>query len=370
MLSWIAKTELLVEQYRVRRKSSADESIYAFARRRAGREIAGTFVDAFVSGILAGDPKLLSLQASFPRLAVYEREFGSGGAGMKHAARERGRREAEQAGLPPSPPKSFLERMTGLFRGNPQPRRAGKMYSFQGGLQTLVVGLAAQLRQPPVTGVSVRRVRREGNGWVVEGEGRDRWQADAVVLTCPAYRQAELLADLDTPLAERIAGIAYNRVAVVALGYKLIQVPHSLDGFGYLSPQRKGRDVLGVQWCSSIYPGRAPEGMVLLRAMCGGWNRSDIVDWSDDRLLTAVRAEMAQTLGIRTPPVFHHIVRWQRAIPQYFLGHLERIAWIDERIRTHPGLFVGGNAYRGVAINDCVEQAGLLAERVAKSVVG
>jgi oxygen-dependent protoporphyrinogen oxidase len=143
-------------------------------------------------------------------------------------------------------------------------------------------------------------------------------------------------------------------------------VPGSLEGFGYLSPQRERRDVLGVQWCSSIFPERAPPGMVLLRAMCGGWNRPEILDWVDERLLAAVRGELWRSMRIKAAPVFHHLVRWRRAIPQYHLGHLERVAWIEERLARHAGLFVGGNAYRGVALNDCVEQAGLLAEQVAR----
>jgi oxygen-dependent protoporphyrinogen oxidase len=154
-------------------------------------------------------------------------------------------------------------------------------------------------------------------------------------------------------------------VAVVAVGYVAADVPHRLDGFGYLSPQRSRRDVLGVQWCSSIFPDRAPAGLVLMRAMCGGWNRPEIVDWDDDRLLAAVRAELGQVMGVQAAPVFHQVVRWDRAIPQYHLGHLERVAWIEERTARHPGLYLGGNAYRGVALNDCVEQAGVLADRAA-----
>jgi oxygen-dependent protoporphyrinogen oxidase len=102
-----------------------------------------------------------------------------------------------------------------------------------------------------------------------------------------------------------------------------------------------------------------------MRALCGGWNRGDVLDWSDDRLVAAVRAEMARSVGVKVAPKFCHVVRWQRAIPQYFVGHLDRVAAIDERVSRHAGLFVGGSAYRGVAINDCVEQAGLLAQRVA-----
>ena len=339
LLSWRAKLRILTERYRRPVIPTGDESIDAFARRRLGGEIADTFVDAFVTGILAGDPKLLSVRASFPRLANWERDHGSIFGGMAHARKQR------QLAAPG--------------------KRAGKMWSFQGGLSSLVEALVARLRTPPVFGVSVRRVLRDGPAWRVEADGRDAWTADAVALCCPAYRQAEALADLDPALAERIGAIPYNRVAVVAVGYRREDVPHALDGFGYLSPQRTRRDVLGVQWCSSIYPGRAPEGMVLLRAMCGGWHRGEMLDWDDDRLLSAVRRELAVSLGAKEPPVFAHIVRWNKAIPQYGLGHSDRVASIEAGLAAHPGLFVGGNSYRGVALNDCVEQAGLLAARIA-----
>jgi oxygen-dependent protoporphyrinogen oxidase len=218
--------------------------------------------------------------------------------------------------------------------------------------------------------VAARRVERAPGGqpgWVVGGEGRDCWQADAVVLACPAYQQAALLADLDGELAEQVGAIPYNRVAVVALGYRAADVPVSLDGFGYLAPQRTRRDLLGVQWCSSIFPGRAPDGCVQLRAMCGGWHRPEVGGWDDARLLGAVRAELRLALRVEAAPVFHHVVRWDRAIPQYLLGHLERVAWIEGRAARYPGLFLAGNAYRGVALNDCTEQAELLARRIAQA---
>jgi oxygen-dependent protoporphyrinogen oxidase len=233
-------------------------------------------------------------------------------------------------------------------------------------LSLLIDTLRERLRFPPLTGVHVRTVRRiANNGWRVQSDGRDGWDAEVVVLTCPAYQQAQLLADEDADLSKAIDGIPYNRVAVVALGYRATDVPDQLDGFGYLSPQRERRDVLGVQWCSSIFPDRAPLGYVLLRAMCGGWNRREMIDWDNDRLLNAVRGELRNAMRLEAPPVFHQIIRWLRAIPQYHLGHLERVAWIDNRLAQHPGLFLGGNAYRGVALNDCIEQAGLLAERIA-----
>jgi oxygen-dependent protoporphyrinogen oxidase len=355
LLSWQGKLSLLAERFRPRRYGKEDESIDAFARRRAGREAAEVLADALVTGIHAGDPALLSVRSTFPRLAEFEREYGSVLKGFTQAARKR---RAEAAA-----------------RGQPY-QRAGRMWSLHDGLRLLIETLAGALSPPPLFGVAVRRVERLEAGpagcpnWLVHGPGQDRWTADAVVLTCPAYQQAAMVADLDKDLAESIGAIAYNRVAVVALGFRRVDVPGSLDGFGYITPQRSRRDLLGVQWCSSIFPDRAPPGLFLLRALCGGWHRGDVVDWDDQRLLAAVRAELQAAMGVEAVPVFHEVVRWDRAIPQYHVGHGRRVAWVEERLARYPGLFLGGNAYRGVALNDCTEQAEALAARLHRYLAG
>jgi oxygen-dependent protoporphyrinogen oxidase len=353
LLSWHGKFNFLSEWFRRPRRGPGDESIETFARRRAGNEVADVFADAFVTGIYAGDPALLSVRASFPRLAMLEEKYGSVMKGFACSLRER-RAEAQAKGEPPP--------------------RAGKMWSLREGLRGLIEQLTRRLAPPPVCGAGVKRVEGASDpsqpAWIVRGHARDKWAADAVVLTCPAYQQAALLADLDSELADRVGDIAYNRVAVVALGYRRADVPHDLDGFGYIAPQRTRREVLGVQWCSSIFSDRAPQGFVLLRAMCGGWHRAEVAGWDDPRLLDAVRADLRQALGVTAAPVMHHVARWDRAIPQYQLGHLERVAWIEERAGRHPGLFLAGNAYRGVALNDCTEQGGILAGRIGKYLQG
>jgi oxygen-dependent protoporphyrinogen oxidase len=344
LLSWRGKLGLIGERIRRRPAPDRDESIDAFARRRAGKEAAEVFADALVTGIYAGDPALLSINATFPRLAALERTHGSVIKGLAKEARQR-RAEAKARG------EAY--------------QRPGRMWSFREGLRLLIEALREQLGDRLVLGVEVRSVRRgEGAGWVITAEGKDRWTADAVVLACPAYRQAGLLADLDSELAEWIGGIAYNRVAVIALGYRRDDVPGGLDGFGFIAPQRLRRDVLGVQWCSSIFPDRAPPGAVLLRTMCGGWHRAEVAGWEETRLLAAVRAELRAAMHITADPVFHRLIRWDRAIPQYHLGHNERVAQILARAARYPGLFLGGNAYHGVALNDCTEQGELLAGRL------
>ena len=136
-----------------------------------------------------------------------------------------------------------------------------------------------------------------------------------MVLTCPAPNQARLLDAFDRQLAEQIAGICYAPLVVVALGFRAADIPFAVDGFGYLTPQRLRRDVLGVQWCSSIFSDRAGQGQVLLRAMCGGASRPDIPTWDDDRLLQAVRSELSISIGVARAPIFEQIIRWPQALP-------------------------------------------------------
>jgi protoporphyrinogen/coproporphyrinogen III oxidase len=342
LLSLPAKLKLLTEPVRRRpRDLPADESIAAFATRRFGREVADTFIDALVTGIHGGDPATLSVAAAFPRLPKFERDHGSVIRGFLRASKEK-RRAAEAAGLP-----------------NPGPPR---MWSFHDGLRVLIDALAAAVSVR--TGVSVRRIEKSADGWLVRGDGADAWPADAVVVTCPAHRQAELLADLDPALADEIAGIGSTPIAVTVVGYRRADVPHDLDGFGYIAPQRTRRDALGVQWCSSIFPDRAPPGCVTWRVLCGGVNRPDAMTWDDETLLRKVHAELAVTMGVTGEPIFHRIVRWPRAIPQYAIGHPDRVARIDALAAKHRGLMLGGNAFRGIAMNDCTEQAERIAEEL------
>lgn len=355
LLSLRGKWQLLTEPFRRRKLPLAhdtgepepDESVAEFVTRRAGKQAAEIFADALVTGIHAGDPELLSVAAAFPRLPVMEREAGSVVRGFMRAAKQR-RREARERGEP-----------------KPGPQR---MWSFREGLRVLMDRLTEELGARIRTGVRVRSVSESASvsPWKVYGEGRSAWSADAVVLACPAYEQAEILAELDEPLAREVAGIPYNRIAVVALGYRQADCPGPLDGFGYIAPQNTRRDVLGVQWCSSIFPDRAPPGYVLWRALCGGVNRADVFDWDDDTLIRAVHREMQATMRVAGNPVFVRVVRWPAAIPQYVIGHLDRVARIEKAVAEHPGLFLAGNAYHGVAMGDCAEQGERVAARVAE----
>jgi oxygen-dependent protoporphyrinogen oxidase len=346
VLSLKGKLSLLAERLRPRSKETTEESVADFARRRLGPEVAENLADAFVSGIHAGDPALLSLPAAFPRLAALEHEYGSILRGMSALRRQR-RQLARSQGQNTPPPQ--------------------RLWSFPGGLRVWIESLAGRLASPPRVGIEVDALSppKEPQGdWRLAAKSGETWNTDAVVLTCPGPEQAYLLDPLDAELAERVGSIAYAPISVVALGYRVADVPTPLNGFGYLTPQRLKRDVLGVQWCSSIFPARAAESHILLRVMCGGWGRQDIASWDDARLNEAVRAELRASLGIVEAPIFQQSIRWPRALPQYQLGHLDRVRWIEKRCQTHRGLFLGGNAYGGVSLNDCAERAVFLAGEI------
>jgi oxygen-dependent protoporphyrinogen oxidase len=339
-LSIRGRLSLLREPFRKRRDDPSDESIAAFARRRFGEEAAATFIDGLVTGIYAGDPERLSVRSCFPRLVKFEAEAGGVLRGMLRSRKHK-RAEAKAKGETP-----------------PGPQR---LWSFPGGLRTMIDALANRLRDAVQCGVMVKRLEKRECGWLIHGDGESTWPADAVVLACPAYEQARLLAEHDATLAEALSSIAYNRIAVVALGYRREQVTGPQDGFGYIAPQRLGRDVLGVQWCSSIYPDRAPPGCVLWRALCGGIKRGDVADLPDSDLLRIVHREVSITTDVTGEPVFSEIVRWPRAIPQYELGHAERVARIESSFARLPGLFPGGNSLYGVSLADCAERGERLA---------
>jgi oxygen-dependent protoporphyrinogen oxidase len=343
VLSLRGRLSLMAEPLRRRRRTTGDESIHAFAVRRFGREAAERLIDGVVTGIYAGDPEQLSVASCFPRLVAAEAEAGSVLRGFLRQ-RKRKAAEAKAVGLPP-----------------PGPQR---LWSFAGGLAELIDSLAGRVNCQ--TCVTVRSLTHDGREWTLHGDGRDAWMADVVVTALPPFEQASLLGDVDASLAGEFAAIPANRVAVVALGFRREQVTGPQDGFGYLAPQREGRAVLGVQWCSSVFADRAPPGCVLWRALVGGVRRGELAERPDDELTRAVLDELRVTVGVTGEPVLTEIVRWPRAIPQYHVGHADRVERILALASRQPGLIVAGNGLHGVALADRADEAFRIADAVVK----
>lgn len=318
-----------------------DESVLAFATRRMGGEAARQLVGAMVAGIHAGDPAALSMPAAFPQLAAMERTHGSLTRALI-ASRREARRTGRQAGGPAGP--------------------TGRLTSFVGGLRELIEALMRELGSRVHLGAEAREARRTGDGWRVAIGGKDE-VFDRLVVTTPPWHAAMLLEDTDPELATPLRDIPWAPVTAVALGFAASDLGDvNLDGFGFLVPPGQGVRALGCLWSSSIFPGRAPEGRVLLRVLVGGARDPDAAGYYDDHLLDLVRYDLGATMDIESEPELVRIYRYPRAIPQYTLGHLDRLRTVRDRLERLPGLLLHGNGYRGVALNDSLRLAGEIAE--------
>ena len=377
LLSWGGKLRLMGEPLvpARRRPPEEDESIRSFAARRVGAEAADVMIDSLVSGIFAGDPSRLSLRACFPKM--YQMETEHGGLVKAMLAGRRAKRHGEglsslgrvpAAGAPGTGGASGRAGARGNASdpskgGGGMGMPAGKLTSFRGGIQDLIEGVAGALGPAVRTGVEVTSIGRntEDDRWICELGGGERLEADAVVLASPSRASARIVGAIDPELSARLDTIEYASVAVVCLGFDPSALPRPLDGFGFLVPRGEGVRSLGVLWDSSIYPGRAPAGKALVRAMIGGARDPEAVDLPDEALRETVLADLTRTMGPFGAPEFVRIFRHARGIPQYTLGHLERLDLIEAAVRCHPGLFLAGNSYHGVAINSCIAAAGPLA---------
>ena len=318
----------------------ADETLAAFGTRRLGPAAVDNLLDPFVSGVFAGDPSQLSVSAAFPVIKALEREHGSLIRGMR--ARARARRaagEASQGGGPAGP--------------------GGHLTSLKGGMGELIEGLAARLGDGVRRSGRVRAVERLGPGFRVHLVTGEAIEADLVISAAPAPQAASYLEGLSEPISSTLRATPYASIAVVATGFKTSELGHPLDGFGFLVPSKAQRSILGTLWSSSVYPGhRTPPGHVLMRTMVGGARNPALPSLDDDALLDLVRQENNFIMGTRwREPSYLRIIRWRQAIPQYLVGHLDRVARIELELRAHPGLFITGNHLRGVSVNDCTADA-------------
>ena len=340
LLSWKGKLRLGAELLIPRRRERGDESLSSFFRRRLGDEALERIIEPLMTGIYAGDADNLSIQATFPRFPEMERQAGSIVRALLGSRRHR----RQISNLSPTP-----------------------FVTLQGGLSEMVQALTARLGHLRLlTGHRVRAVRASGVplGYEVLIEGTGPVAVDALILASPAYDAASLLEPLDGKLAALLRGIPYASTATISLGFRRQDFSHRLDGYGFVVPRIEGRALLAVTWTSSKWSHRAPDDAVLLRAYVGGAGREAVLEQSDGGLVSLVRAELRAVMGVTEVPVLARVYRWPRAMPQYLVGHLERLAAIDERLARWPGLFLTGAGYRGVGVPDCIRDGLDTAERV------
>jgi oxygen-dependent protoporphyrinogen oxidase len=352
LFSPAGKLRMACEVLIPRRAGADDESIAAFVRRRFGAEAADYLAEPLLAGIHAGDAEQLSMRALFPRLLDAERTSGSVIRSFR-ALRVR-----------PSPHGAFVSLRDGL---------GGLIDALVAALSVETLTLHARVTDvhrastAPARGAGPARQPRgafRAPGYVVQSSA-GTFEARAVVLAVPAYAAATLLRGFDTTLAALCDAIPYASTATIALGYRRDQIAHPMQGSGFVVPRVERSPLLAATWVSSKWPSRAPDGYALLRAFVGGGRDPHRLDRSDGELVESAREELSSLLGVTGAPLFTRLQRWTRQSPQYVVGHLERIATIDRRLTSIPGLFVTGSGFRAIGIPDCIADGRAAAARAA-----
>ena len=359
----------------VPRGAHADESVASFVRRRLGNEVFERLVQPLVAGIYTADPEKLSMAATMPEFLAQERETGS----LLRATLRRRTTETQRTG-------HF--RRTGHFSGqltddvpltdadSASGARYGLFAAPKNGMISLVTAIASRLPSgtihlhAPVTTVEPRADNQWRIGFAPTATHRQSEigspQAfDALIVALPAHAAAELVCSWDGGLAAELSAIEYAGCAVVSLGFAGRQIAQPLDAFGFVVPQVENRRIIAASFASLKFAGRAPADHVLVRAFIGGALQPELAELPDAGLRQLALDELSDLLGIEGQPVMTDIARWPRSMPQYHVGHLERVALIEQLAARHRGLALAGNAYHGVGIPQCIESGEWAAARIA-----
>lgn len=344
VLSPLGKLRAGCEIFVPRRKGNEDESLKSFVTRRFGREMFERLVQPLVGGIYTADPSRLSVAATMPRFIEMERQQGSLIRAMLRR-RWSARDKPEQSGG----------------------ARYGQFMSLRGGMSSLIDALAKEL---PVNTIKLDSpvccvVASKGR-WsiLMKHDQPSDLEVDAVIVAVPAKHAWGMLSTVDPTIAEELRKIEYASCAVLSVAYRREQIGRSLESFGFVVPLSEQRFILSCSFSSLKYDGRAPDGTVLMRVFIGGACQSDLLDFPDHQLMEMAEWELAKFLAIEGKPLLRRITRQTEAMPQYHLGHLERVATINARLEMFPTLALAGNSLGGVGIPACIESGTAAANRV------
>ena len=349
LLTWPGKLRMGMEYFiSPRRPDAPEESLAAFVRRRLGKEALEKIATPLMAGIHAADPERLSLRSTFPMFLEMEQKHGS----LLRAMLRRKR----------------VQKVNPAHKGNAS-APSSMFVSLRGGLEQMTEALAAHLTPGTLRlGESVASITREDGQYVLIMDDGQYMRADAVILAAPAYATAQMVQTLDAQLAERLRAIRYVSTATVSLAYRRSEIPHALDGYGFVVPRGEHRSITACSWSSMKFPGRAPEGYALVRVFLGGAGAEHLAEQGEAELVERARVELRTTMGIAAHPQWAVAHCWWKANPQYELGHAALVEEAERLAAQHDGLHLAGAAYHGAGIPDCIRSGRVAAEMTAKKI--
>lgn len=345
LFSTKAKIRLMKEPFVGKSKDGYYQSISEFVSRRLGQEFLDYAINPFVAGVYAGDPDKLSVKSAFPKLYALEEKYGGLIKGMIKGAKERKKRNEES-------------------------KQNAKMFSFKNGMQAFPITLAAKINNVKY-GCSVNSVEKSENGYSLSynQDGQDfNLETDMILSTIPAYVAAGLFGELDENVKTHLNEIYYPPVMVYYLGFNKSDILQPLDGFGYLIPKLENKKYLGALWSSVIFNDRAPENLASFTIFIGGARSPELFGGNEEDLLKDVTEDFKKTMGISADPVFKTKRFWNRAIPQYNIGHIEHENYFEKFEKENPGIFLSGNYRGGISVGDCLKNSEIVKDRILKYV--
>jgi oxygen-dependent protoporphyrinogen oxidase len=352
-----SKLRILTEVFGSSRPPANEETLADFVQRKFGAEVLDYLVDPLISTVFFGDAHKMGMQSAFPALVEWERERGSVARGALRA--RNAKRQAAKAEASPRPAGANRDR-DALRVTDALP----SLGSFRGGMGMLPERLAAELKAETHYGAVIADIEqsRNGNGkteaaWKISLANGEKIIAEYLILAVPAYVAAQLLASAAPQLAAPLQTIEYAPVCAVGSAYDRSQVVNPLDGFGFMVPRREGLETICTFWNSSLFPGRAPEGQVLMTSFAGRNMSNESAGFDGEKYAQTVEAENAKALGITGPPLERVVWKDSRALPQYNVGHARRVGEIQGILRTMPNLQIVGNFLKGRSIGECVDIA-------------
>lgn len=350
LISWPGKIRMAAELFIPKKKDKKDESLGDFVRRRLGKEALDKIAEPLVAGVHAGDPETMSVRASFPKFVQLEEESGSLIRGM--VAKMASMHKARKANPAPSGARP----------------KVTMFMTLRDGLSELIDTLTSRLEKMEKTvlrkGVPVASIEKKNGQYAVSLENGERIEADALIVAAPAWAASNLLNGVDTELSQKLQTIPYVSTATVSIAFRKKDVKHPLNGFGFVVPKVEKRRIMAATWTSVKFSGRAPDDSVLIRCFVGGSKNAELVGLDDAAMVKMVREELRDVMGIDAEPVLSRVFRWRNSMPQYTIGHEERIKWIDERVASTHGLYLTGSAYHGIGISDSIRYGEVVAKKI------
>ena len=359
ILSLTGRLRLLSEALIARRTTEEDESLASFVRRRFGQQTLERLVQPLVGGIYTADPEKLSLEATMPRFSEMEQSHGSViRATLAQQKIDRKRSSGQH---------------TEIHDFSGSGARYGLFATAAGGLSDMVAAIERALRKSgrveTQLGVEVTGIERptaSNSHWIVQLPDQCPMTFDAVIVTLPTHAAARILKTAISPeLHAALQEIEYASSAIVVSGHLLSDFDHPMDAFGLVVPAIERRKILAVSFSSRKFPDRAPAGQILLRTFVGGAMQPELLNHDDDTIAGFVNDESRSIFGMKSEPLFNEVIRYNNAMPQYHIGHLDRVARIESLLKNTPGLYLAGSAYTGVGIPDSIASGWTAAESVS-----